>query len=245
MVWVTVRVVSSSDITYDPAGEEIDYGAQSDGQRLVRGIYGGGQPRPPQLDNGGWITLEADVYGSDSIIHYVEGDVIIKYRNPRVAPRDDPNNVEKYLSQGLIAWQSEGTEVQYRDLKIKLMEEDSLYLELYSVVGCKDPGDPAYDPMATVHDSSMCQGSTHVLYHGSKHHKLNISRVKNRVLVKLPVEGDYHVSVSNTRGEAVVARDVFKVQETSFSTKTLAPGMYIVLVHNGRQSYSGKFMVLK
>ena len=78
-----------------------------------------------------WVSFEADVHGSDSIAHIVMNQVMIKYRNPRVAPRNNPNQVEKYLKEGLLGWQSEGVPVQYRNIEIKLYPEDPLYATLY------------------------------------------------------------------------------------------------------------------
>lgn len=55
----------------------------------------------------------------------------MRYHSPRIAPRDQPEAVIKYLTSGLMAWQSEGSNVYYRDLKIKLFPEDPLYETLY------------------------------------------------------------------------------------------------------------------
>ena len=130
-VWVTVHAKASSPPQYDPASPEIDYGAENDGKRLITGIEGYGQPQPAELKLHDWISFEADVHGSDSIAHIVMNKVMIKYRNPRVAPRNNPNQVEKFLKEGLLGWQSEGVPVQYRNIEIKLYPEDPLYATLY------------------------------------------------------------------------------------------------------------------
>jgi Domain of Unknown Function (DUF1080) len=79
-----------------------------------------------------WVMVEAEVHGSDSLAHFVRGETMIKYSNPHVAPANNPDQVEKVLSSGLIAWQSEGTPVRYRNLSIKLFKEDPLYASLYT-----------------------------------------------------------------------------------------------------------------
>lgn len=129
-VWVTVRAKAGPQ--YDPASPEIDYGGANDGARMITGIHGYGQPRPAQLATHDWVIFEADVHGSDSISHSVMGEVQIKYRNPRVAPRNNANQVEKLLKDGLLGWQSEGASVQYRFIEIKLYPEDPLYKTLYT-----------------------------------------------------------------------------------------------------------------
>jgi hypothetical protein len=129
-VWVTVHAKSGPQ--YDPASPEIQYGAEDDNKRMITGIYGYGKPQPAELKLHEWVTQEAEVYGSDSISHYAMNELMIKYRNPRVAPRTNPNQVEKYLKDGVLGWQSEGVHVQYRNIEIKLFPADPLYASLYT-----------------------------------------------------------------------------------------------------------------
>jgi Domain of Unknown Function (DUF1080) len=130
-VWVTVRATGNNPPKYDPKASEIDWGARDDNSRLIYTTAGNAQPKPPELTNGGWVTQEADVHGSDSLFHIVMGDTLIRYRNPRVAPRNNPNQIEKVLASGLLAWQSEGTPVWYRNIEIKLYPKDPLYKTTY------------------------------------------------------------------------------------------------------------------
>jgi hypothetical protein len=134
-VWVTVRATPGNPPQYNPAAAEIDYGASDDNHRLITGLLGYGQPRPSELNNGGWITQEADVRGSDSLSHIVMGQTLIRYRRPRVAPRNNPNQIEKLLQNGLLAWQSEGVAVWYRNIEIRLYPQDPLYDSLYRPTG--------------------------------------------------------------------------------------------------------------
>jgi len=135
-VWVTVKAhMVSGRMQYSPNDPEVDYGGKDWNSRVVVGVNGWGQPNYNSLANahGGWVTQEARVYGSDSVVHLVEDTVRIKYRNPRVSSGGTPNNVTKYLKKGLISWQSEGTPVWYRHLEIMLLPGDSLYQETTSL----------------------------------------------------------------------------------------------------------------
>lgn len=128
-VWVTVRARTvSGRMQYDTTAPEVDYGGANWNSRVVVGVNGWGQPTfASQVQPDGWVTQEAHVYGSDSVIHLVNGVPRIKYRNPRVSSGGTVNNVSKLLARGLVAWQSEGTAVWYRNLEIKLLPGDSLY----------------------------------------------------------------------------------------------------------------------
>src|SRR5690606_29246885 len=87
--------------------------------------------------------MEAHVYGADSIIHLVDGVPRLKYYQPRVSAGGTPDNVSKMLARGLIAWQSEGTQVWYRDLEIQLLPDDPLYTTLYPASLSGKTGKPA------------------------------------------------------------------------------------------------------
>ncbi len=133
-VWVDVRARSvSGRMQYDSTQDEIVHGGKNwnSESRVTVGVNGWAQPTFASQQQDGWVTQEAHVYGSDSIIHLVNGVPRIKYRNPRVSPGGTPDNVTKMLSRGLIGWQSEGTQVWYRNLEIQLLPGDSLYSTLY------------------------------------------------------------------------------------------------------------------
>lgn len=129
-VWVSVRARTvSGRQQYDTTQPEIDHGGKNwdSPSRVAVGIDGWALPTFASQQQGGWVTQEAHVYGSDSVIHLVNGVPRIKYRNLRVSPGGTPNNVIKMLSKGLVAWQSEGTAVWYRNLEIQPLPGDSLY----------------------------------------------------------------------------------------------------------------------
>ena len=62
----------------------------------------------------------------------------MQYTNPRIAPRANANQVIKYLTEGMLSLQSEGTVVWYRNFKIKLLPQDPLYAALYGSVNLKN-----------------------------------------------------------------------------------------------------------
>jgi|GEM_PF-1700705 len=129
-VWVDVRARTvSGRRQYDSTQPEIVHGGLNwnSESRVTVGVNGWALPTFASVQEGGWVTMEAHVYGSDSIIHLVNGVPRIKYRNPRVSAGGTANNVSKYLTRGLLAWQSEGTQVWYRNIEIKLLPGDSLY----------------------------------------------------------------------------------------------------------------------
>lgn len=131
-VWVTVHATAGGTPRYNPASPLITYGAKNDGSRQILGT------KEPALKVGEWVMIEAEVHGSDSLEHLVRGETMIKYTNPHVAPPDNPNQVEKMLKSGLIAWQSEGVPVRYRNIQIKLFKDDPLYASLYPTTSAAD-----------------------------------------------------------------------------------------------------------
>jgi Domain of Unknown Function (DUF1080) len=130
-VWVDVRARTvSGRRQYDSTQPEIVHGGLNwnSESRVTVGVNGWALPTFASVQEGGWATMEAHVYGSDSIIHLVNGVPRIKYRNPRVSAGGTADNVTKYLTRGLIAWQSEGTQVWYRNIEIQLLPGDPLYV---------------------------------------------------------------------------------------------------------------------
>lgn len=133
-VWVTVRAKTvGGRMQYSPNDPEVNYGGANWNSRVVVGVNGWGQPSYSGLANanGGWVTQEVRAYGSDSVVHLVNDTVRIKYREPRVSSGGTASNVSKYLKKGLIGWQSEGSNVWYRNLQIMLLPGDSLYATTY------------------------------------------------------------------------------------------------------------------
>lgn len=148
--WVTLRAstfnhpagwCSGSELAarYDSTQPEIHWGGGGDPcGNLIVGAPGWQYPRPAELHTGNawrnntdWVTVEVETHGHDTTTHFVNGQVVMKYHSPRIAPRGDQASVIKYLTSGLMAWQSEGSNVYYRDLKVMLFPEDPLYEHLY------------------------------------------------------------------------------------------------------------------
>ncbi len=148
--WVTLRAstfnhpagwCTGSELAarYDSTQPEIHWGGGGDPcGNLIVGAPGWQQPRPPALHTGSswrnntdWVTVEVETHGHGTTTHFVDGQVVMRYHSPRIAPRDQPDAVIKYLTSGLMAWQSEGSNVYYRDLKVQLFPEDPLYATLY------------------------------------------------------------------------------------------------------------------
>ena len=148
--WVTLRAFTfnhpagwctGSELAarYDSTQPEISWGGGGDPcGNLIVGSPGWQYPRPASLHTGSgwrsntdWVTVEVETHGHGVTTHYVDGQVVMRYHSPRIAPRDQPDAVIKYLTSGLMAWQSEGSNVYYRDLKVQLFPEDPLYETLY------------------------------------------------------------------------------------------------------------------
>jgi hypothetical protein len=124
---------------YDSTQPEIHWGGGGDPcKNLTVGAPGFAYPRPASLyangnwrSNTGWVTVEVETHGHDTTRHFVDGQLVMKYHSPRIAPRTKQDSVIKYLTSGLMAWQSEGSNVYYHDIKVKLLPQDPLYATLY------------------------------------------------------------------------------------------------------------------
>ncbi|MEO6095536.1 MAG: DUF1080 domain-containing protein [Fibrobacteria bacterium] len=154
-VWVKVHATSNGTPQYNPTSPEITYGAKNDNSRQILGI------KKPSMKVGEWVLMEAEVHGADSLEHLVRGETIIKYSNPHVAPPTNPDQVEKVLKSGLIAWQSEGVPVRYRNIMIKLFPEDPLYKSLYTTSATKDYR--IFPKSETRPSLGYSQGAIHIL----------------------------------------------------------------------------------
>lgn len=138
--WITVRAKmvthpfgGGQAAQADSSQAEIDYGGVgAPSNNLIIGYPGWQKPHPAALDNKGWVTIRVESHGKDTTRHLVDGVKVMQYRNPRIAPKNNANSVIKYLTEGMLSIQSEGTQVWYRNWRIKLLPEDPLYASLYS-----------------------------------------------------------------------------------------------------------------
>ncbi len=256
-VWVSVRVVNNNTIRWDPNGELITYGARTTNNRVIEGKDGWAQPKPPQLQTGEWITQEAEVHGNDSIMHYVEGDLVIKYYEPRVAPANAPDNVQKYLEAGQLAWQSEGTAVEYQNIKIKLLPEDPLYSSLYNTEGCTDTTALNYnaEAISSCEDCCVyacCNKQEYIDYDASCEEAnyreeacvtLGIQEIfgkkpieLNNSNLKINLSGSYQLDVKDLSGSVLISQK--HKSATEISLAQLNKGIYIVQLHQGGKTFT-------
>jgi hypothetical protein len=76
----------------------------------------------------GWVTAEVEVHGSDDITHFMEGQVVLKYSQPQLDPRDKHAAAlgEKagglLLNRGYISLQSESHPIDFRKVELQVLE---------------------------------------------------------------------------------------------------------------------------
>lgn len=80
------------------------------------------------FDKGEWIKAELIVLGDSLITHIINGDTVLQYSKPQiggpVVSRYDPKQKQdgQLLSSGYIALQSEGQEIDFRNIRIMKLE---------------------------------------------------------------------------------------------------------------------------
>jgi hypothetical protein len=257
-VWIKTRVENpdARPRRYQEDGTEVDHG--NDHGRQCRG-----SSNPYQLGEN-WNEFEIRVWGSDSSHHEVNGETIFKAWLMRWSDSDDRNDYDNMLSWGRIGWQSEGTPVHYRNIRIKLMEDDPLYDELYPKVGCMDSSYAEFDETAEQHDSSLCltkigcmdpdyveydstadqNDSTLCLTLGVRPHPV-ISRPFIQFtdrMISVICNGTYRLEIRTMQNEAV--RTVYGRGRTEYSCSGLHAGMYLVMVNTSQGVFSRKILLL-
>lgn len=99
---------------------------------------------------GQWIKAELIVLGDSLVTHLINGEQVLQYSLPQigggVANRFDPNyKVDgSRLTSGYIALQSEGQEIDFRNIKLLDFE------------GCMNKSNKAYKPYFIKHNPSKC-----------------------------------------------------------------------------------------
>jgi hypothetical protein len=97
-----------------------------------------------------WVTGEIIVLGDSLITHIINGDTVLQYSKPQigggVVANYDPKIKQdgKLLKEGFIALQSEGQEVDFRNIKILNLE------------GCMDPKSKKYKSYYIKNKSGDC-----------------------------------------------------------------------------------------
>ncbi len=98
-----------------------------------------------------WVRAEAIVLGDSLITHIINGDTVLQYTQPQiggdVANRYDPAvKIDgKLLQSGYIALQSEGQEIEFRNIRLLNLE------------GCMDSTSVSYKPYLVKHKPELCR----------------------------------------------------------------------------------------
>lgn len=82
----------------------------------------------PTFPGDGWVKAEVEVRGDATIIHYIEGQEVLRYQAPQLDPEDpDAALLVKegslMLGGGYIALQAESHPLEFRNIQIKALEE--------------------------------------------------------------------------------------------------------------------------
>ncbi|MFT7486045.1 MAG: hypothetical protein ACI9F9_001898 [Candidatus Paceibacteria bacterium] len=75
-----------------------------------------------------WVTAEVEVRGSESIRHFINGQLVMSYTQPQLDERDPEAQEfildgEKLLSRGTISLQAESHPCEFRKIELMLLEE--------------------------------------------------------------------------------------------------------------------------
>lgn len=98
-----------------------------------------------------WVTAELIVLGDSLITHKINGETVLQYAKPQigggVANRFDPAlKIDgKLLKEGFIALQSEGQEIDFRNIQLLNLE------------GCTDPKSKTYKSYYVKSNPSKCR----------------------------------------------------------------------------------------
>lgn len=76
-----------------------------------------------------WVTVEIEARGSETIIHRIDGDVVLAYDKPQYDPRDgdakkliEANGGKLLIEGGTISLQSESAPCDFRKVEIKILK---------------------------------------------------------------------------------------------------------------------------
>jgi hypothetical protein len=130
--WISFKGKTDSHGAIVDSTQSVMHFGGSGGANCIVGFQGWQKPYPDAVKAHGWVTIRTEVHGKDTTRHFVDGQKVMEYWNPRIAKTNDANAVVKTLSEGMISVQSEGGEVWYRGWRIKLLPEDPLYKDLYT-----------------------------------------------------------------------------------------------------------------
>ena len=100
-----------------------------------------------------WVKVEVEVLGSESVKHFIDGQVVLEYQKPQigggVANGFDPKIKQdgKLLDSGYIGLQSESQPVDFRNVR------------LLNLTGCMDPKSANYNKYYVNRDDSQCSAA--------------------------------------------------------------------------------------
>lgn len=83
----------------------------------------------PAIRDSSWVQMEVEVHGSESIIHKVNGEIVMKYSKPQYDDQDAfarkrmEDGYPRIISEGYIALQAEGHPVEFRNIELMKLEE--------------------------------------------------------------------------------------------------------------------------
>ena len=84
--------------------------------------------KSPTFHGDGWVTAEVEVLGNESIVHYVNGEEVLRYERPQLDPRDPDakaimqrRNGEVMLDRGWISLQGESHPVEFKSVELKVL----------------------------------------------------------------------------------------------------------------------------
>ena len=80
--------------------------------------------KSPTLHGDQWVTAEVEVLGNDRVVHYVNGEEVMRYQRPQLDPGDPDakaimqrRNGELMLSRGWISLQGESHPVEFKSVE--------------------------------------------------------------------------------------------------------------------------------
>jgi hypothetical protein len=77
-----------------------------------------------------WVTVEAEVRGSDVIRHRVEGETVLEYTQPQYDPEDTQfpmdaliKNGKLLIEEGTISLQAESAPIEFRKIELRVLDK--------------------------------------------------------------------------------------------------------------------------
>jgi len=83
----------------------------------------------PLIPVGRWTRVEVEVLPTGEITHFIDGEPVLRYSAPELDPEDPDARAlievaggKVELSQGYIALQSEGHQIEFRDIELMRLD---------------------------------------------------------------------------------------------------------------------------